>query len=305
MGLFNKPWVAAKSTSFGPPLVQCVTTPRCARVGSLTISRKIPPGKDYRSMATLPRPGRGGVSIVRSLAPTHPPCLASCALRATISHAISLQPARSWPDGRRGQRSRRALPLAHAAAPTWPAIACGARQEDEASARARVVDRAWPPTDAGLATGAWLVAAWWLDTALALVPAPVLDAAAAVTSLVTRSWSRLAYQYTDPTPGSSVPDGYEPSAGVWRRARLRRNGRGQVTPLEFVHVVSRSITPPWGSMRFRLALRTYAPCGPSVRVVSQTKSRKRPTRNILPLFFASRPPSSNGGSGSLGCTWTH
>ena len=50
-----------------------------------------------------------------------------------------------------------------------------------------------------------------------------------------------------------------------------------------VRVVRRSISPPWGSIRFRLALRTYAPWG--VRVVSQTKSRKIPTRNILPLFF--------------------
>ena len=46
----------------------------------------------------------------------------------------------------------------------------------------------------------------------------------------------------------------------------------------------RSISPPWGSIRFRLALRTYAPWG--VRVVSQTKSRKIPTRNILPLLCA-------------------
>ena len=53
-----------------------------------------------------------------------------------------------------------------------------------------------------------------------------------------------------------------------------------------VRVVSRSISPPWRSIRFRLALRTYAPWG--VRVVSQTKSRKIPTRNFLPLFFASR-----------------
>ena len=50
-----------------------------------------------------------------------------------------------------------------------------------------------------------------------------------------------------------------------------------------VEEVSRSTSPPWGSIRFRLALRTYAPWG--VRVVSQTKSRKIPTRNILPLFF--------------------
>ena len=52
-----------------------------------------------------------------------------------------------------------------------------------------------------------------------------------------------------------------------------------------VRAASRSIPPPWGSIRFRLALRTYAPCAPSVRVVSQTKSRKIPTRNIIvPLF---------------------
>ena len=50
-----------------------------------------------------------------------------------------------------------------------------------------------------------------------------------------------------------------------------------------VCVASRSISPRWGSTRFRLALRTYAPWG--VRVVSQTKSRKIPTRKILPLFF--------------------
>ena len=47
-------------------------------------------------------------------------------------------------------------------------------------------------------------------------------------------------------------------------------------------VTSRSISPPWGLIRFRLALRTYAPWG--VRVVSQTKSRKIPTRNIYRSF---------------------
>ena len=45
-----------------------------------------------------------------------------------------------------------------------------------------------------------------------------------------------------------------------------------------VRVASRSILPPWGSFRFRPALR--------VRVVSQTKSRKIPTRIILPVFAA-------------------
>ena len=56
-----------------------------------------------------------------------------------------------------------------------------------------------------------------------------------------------------------------------------------------VRVPRRSIPPPWRAIRFRLALRTYAPCGPSVRVVSQTKSRKIPTsRDILPLCFVIR-----------------
>ena len=60
-----------------------------------------------------------------------------------------------------------------------------------------------------------------------------------------------------------------------------------------VRVPSRSIPPPWGSIRFRLAPRTYAPRGPSVRVVPDrlTKSRKIPTRKLLPLFFLSRPCS--------------
>ena len=44
-----------------------------------------------------------------------------------------------------------------------------------------------------------------------------------------------------------------------------------------VRVASRSISPPWGSIRFRLAPRTYAPWGCIVRVVGQTKSRKSST----------------------------
>ena len=43
-----------------------------------------------------------------------------------------------------------------------------------------------------------------------------------------------------------------------------------------VRVSSRSISPQWRSIRFRLALRTYAPWGYIARVVSQTKSRKYP-----------------------------
>ena len=55
-----------------------------------------------------------------------------------------------------------------------------------------------------------------------------------------------------------------------------------------VRVQSRSIPPPWRSIRFRLALRTYAPWGCIVRVVSLTTSRKIPTRKNLPLFLLSR-----------------
>ena len=51
-----------------------------------------------------------------------------------------------------------------------------------------------------------------------------------------------------------------------------------------IRVARRSIPPPWGSIRLRLAPRTYDAPPWGVRVVSQTKSRKMPTRNILPLF---------------------
>ena len=57
----------------------------------------------------------------------------------------------------------------------------------------------------------------------------------------------------------------------------------------WVRVAGRSISPRWRSIRFRLALRTYAPWGCIVRVVSQTKSRKIPTRKVLPLCFMTRP----------------
>ena len=67
-----------------------------------------------------------------------------------------------------------------------------------------------------------------------------------------------------------------------------------------VRVVSRSIPPPWRSIRFRLAPRTYdaPPWGCIVRVVSQTKSRKKyppekwycsfACRNMLPRFCVGR-----------------
>ena len=48
----------------------------------------------------------------------------------------------------------------------------------------------------------------------------------------------------------------------------------------------RSIAPRWGSIRCRLAPRTYAPWGCIARVVSRTKSRKRPARgNVTALFY--------------------
>ena len=80
-----------------------------------------------------------------------------------------------------------------------------------------------------------------------------------------------------------LPDRYPIQVfGGWAAERW-----GAKPVLAFVRVACRSISPPWRSIRFRLALRTYAPWG--VRVVSQTKSRKIPTRKRLPLFFASRP----------------
>ena len=63
-----------------------------------------------------------------------------------------------------------------------------------------------------------------------------------------------------------------------------------------VRAPSRSISPPWGSIRFRPPPRTYdaPPWGRIVRVVGQTKPRKIPTRNILsPLF---REQDSAGGA---------
>ena len=57
---------------------------------------------------------------------------------------------------------------------------------------------------------------------------------------------------------------------------------------EYAPVLGRSIPPPWRSIRFRLAPRTYAPW--RVRVGSQAKSRKIPTRHVLPLLFVIRHP---------------
>ena len=82
--------------------------------------------------------------------------------------------------------------------------------------------------------------------------------------------------------------------GFWLKKVTEWMDQEQITtlprkPVEGqVRVASRSISPPWGSIRFRLAPRTYDAPPWGVRVVSQTKSRKIPTRKILPLFFASR-----------------
>ena len=56
--------------------------------------------------------------------------------------------------------------------------------------------------------------------------------------------------------------------------------------------------PQGGSTRFRLAPRTYdaPPCGPSVRVVSQTKSRKIP-KTITALLRAQIQHHLRGGHG--------
>jgi len=60
-----------------------------------------------------------------------------------------------------------------------------------------------------------------------------------------------------------------------------------------VRVTSSSNSHRWGPIRFRLALRTYAPWGCIVRVVPDrlTKSRQLPTRELLPRFPGCRPPT--------------
>ena len=60
--------------------------------------------------------------------------------------------------------------------------------------------------------------------------------------------------------------------------------------VDLVRAQGRSMPPQWESIRLSLALRAYAPWGCIVRVAIQTKLRKIPIRNILPLFSASRPP---------------
>ena len=59
-----------------------------------------------------------------------------------------------------------------------------------------------------------------------------------------------------------------------------------------VRVAGRPIPPPWGSIRLRLALRTYAPWGCIVRVVGLTTPRKPPPEKSRPPLT---PPPRVGG----------
>ena len=70
--------------------------------------------------------------------------------------------------------------------------------------------------------------------------------------------------------GRRVNETESTAARKWLNARI----------LSRLHV--ERVGVQWRSIRFRLALRKYAPWG--VRVVSLTKSRKIPTRKTLPLF---------------------
>ena len=83
--------------------------------------------------------------------------------------------------------------------------------------------------------------------------------------------------------GAQVDNPYYQSETMKRRLNSVRNGpQGGPVP-----ATSRSLSPRWRSIRFRLALRTHdaPPRGCIVRVVSQTKSRKIPTRKIITALF--------------------
>ena len=71
---------------------------------------------------------------------------------------------------------------------------------------------------------------------------------------------------------------------------------------DMVRIVNPSILAGWGSIRFSPLICTYAPWG--ARADEQTKSRKIPTRKILPFLLV--PSGSAGGRSSarraLGCT---
>ena len=85
----------------------------------------------------------------------------------------------------------------------------------------------------------------------------------------------------------------------WSRARRQAPRRTQSkTPSSRVRAVSRTMPPRLGSIRFRSPLRAYDAPPWGVRVVPDrlTKSRKTPTRKILPRsFLASRSGRRPGG----------
>ena len=99
----------------------------------------------------------------------------------------------------------------------------------------------------------------------------------------------------------AVPEPSQPRCNVRRGVRLQRNDNK---------------IPERQSIRFRLARRTCAPCGPSARVASPTKSRKIPARKTQqPLCFLaptvsqySSAAATNAGTTtprhSLGLCWS-
>ena len=86
------------------------------------------------------------------------------------------------------------------------------------------------------------------------------------------------------THPKNVPALVRAQAHVRAAAALQADARTRCKPFNSIQ---------WGSIRFRLAPRTYAPRGCIVRVASLTKSRQIPTRKMLPLFPAIRPRSSS------------
>ena len=107
-----------------------------------------------------------------------------------------------------------------------------------------------------------------------------------------------------------TPMGVHRACGAWPPDEIKKNTHPKIIPAllggqaeqpgvlqlgdqvqERVRVVGRSISPPWRSIRFRLAPCTYAPWGCIVRVVGQTKSRKIPMgpKNITALFCEQDP----------------
>ena len=100
-----------------------------------------------------------------------------------------------------------------------------------------------------------------------------------------------------PTKWKVVDDADLPKTKTKKYIRI---GLSDVLGFE-VRTAGRSISPPWRPIRIRRAPRTYAPWGCIVRVVSQTKSRKRPTRNVLPPFLFIRPRRGPAGPRPTRC----